>query len=52
LFLEQAGFEVYLPNVRYRTSRTRATKTAPLFPGYIFVRIEQSWPLSPWLTNP
>ena len=42
-FLEQAGFEVYLPKVRYRTSRTRATKTAPFFPGYIFVRIEQFW---------
>jgi hypothetical protein len=47
LFLEQAGFEVYLPRVRCRTSRTRATKTAPLFPGYVFVRIEQFGRLVP-----
>src|SRR5262245_52805913 len=33
-FLRQFGFETYLPRVRYRTSRKRLSKTAPLFPGY------------------
>jgi len=32
-FLEQAGYEVYLPLVRWRTSRTRATRVSALFPG-------------------
>jgi hypothetical protein len=38
-FLEQAGYEVYLPKVRWRTRR-RATRVSPLFPGYLFTRIE------------
>ena len=42
-FLEQAGYEVYLPLVCWRTSRTRATRVSALFPGYIFVRVEQLW---------
>jgi hypothetical protein len=42
-FLQQFSFETYLAKVRYRTSRTRATKTAPLFSGYIFVPVEQLW---------
>jgi hypothetical protein len=40
-FLEEAGYEVYLPLVRWRTSRTRATRLSALLPGYIFVRVEQ-----------
>jgi hypothetical protein len=39
-FLEQAGYEVYLPLVRWRTSRTRAKRVSALFPGYLFTRIE------------
>jgi hypothetical protein len=42
-FLEQAGYEVYLPLVRWRTSRTRATRVSALFPGYLFTRIELQW---------
>jgi transcription antitermination factor NusG len=42
-FLKQAGFEVYLPLVRWRTSRARATRVSPLFPGYCFIRIELQW---------
>jgi hypothetical protein len=41
-FLEQAGYEVYLPKVRWRTRRRR-TRVSPLFPGYAFVGIEQLW---------
>ena len=41
-FLEQAGFEVYLPLVRWRT-RHRRTRVTPLFPGYCFTRIELQW---------
>jgi len=41
-FLEQAGFEVYLPLVRWRTRRRR-TRVTPLFPGYCFTRIELQW---------
>jgi transcription antitermination factor NusG len=41
--LEQAGYEVYLPLVRWRTSRTRATGCRRYSPGYIFVRVEQLW---------
>jgi transcriptional antiterminator RfaH len=42
-FLEQTGYEVHLPLVRWRTSRTRAKRVSALFPGYIFVRVEQLW---------
>jgi transcription antitermination factor NusG len=41
-FLQQAGYEVYLPKVRWRTRRRR-TRISPLIPGYCFVRIEQLW---------
>jgi transcription antitermination factor NusG len=41
-FLEQAGYEVYLPLVRWRTRRRR-TRVTPLFPGYCFTRIELQW---------
>jgi hypothetical protein len=41
-FLEQAGYEVYLPLVRWRTRR-RCTRVTPLFPGYCFTRIELQW---------
>jgi len=41
-FLEQAGFEVYLPLVRWRTRRRR-TRVTPLFPGYCFTRTELQW---------
>jgi hypothetical protein len=42
-FLQQFGYETYLPKVRWRTSRTRATRVSALFPGYIFVRVERLW---------
>jgi transcriptional antiterminator RfaH len=42
-FLEHAGYEVYLPLVRWRTSRTRAKRVSALFPGYLFTRIELQW---------
>jgi transcriptional antiterminator RfaH len=36
-FLEQAGFENYLPMIRTEN------RIAPLFPGYLFVRIIDRW---------
>ena len=41
-FLQLFGYETYLPKVRWR-DRRRRTKTGPLFPGYIFTRIELQW---------
>jgi transcription antitermination factor NusG len=44
-FLEQAGFEVYLPKISYRRryKGRRLTVLSPLFPGYLFTRIELQW---------
>jgi transcription antitermination factor NusG len=44
-FLEQFGFEVYLPWVRrYQIRwRRRIEFLTPLFPGYCFTRIELQW---------
>jgi hypothetical protein len=44
-FLEQLGFEVYLPRVRHYWIRynRRIEHLAPLFPGYCFTRIELQW---------
>jgi transcriptional antiterminator RfaH len=38
LEFERGGFEIYLPRVKIRRK-----KIEPLFPGYVFVRIEQRW---------
>jgi transcriptional antiterminator RfaH len=37
LFLDQQGFETYLPKVKLRK------QVVPMFPGYLFVRIEDVW---------
>ena len=44
-FLEQAGFEVYLPKIRERRIRKgkRVETLLPLFPSYMFLRIELQW---------
>ena len=44
-FLQLFGYETYLPKVRWRTGRgrTRSRRVSALFPGYIFVRVEQLW---------
>jgi transcriptional antiterminator RfaH len=44
-FLEQAGFEIYLPKISYRRrcKGRRLTVLSPLFPGYLFTRIELQW---------
>jgi transcription antitermination factor NusG len=44
-FLEQFGFEVYLPRVWQRWHRfgRRIQVQAPLFPSYCFTRIELQW---------
>jgi hypothetical protein len=44
-FLEQAGYEVYLPKIRQRRHRKgrRIEVLSPLFPGYLFARIELQW---------
>ena len=39
--LAQSGYESYLP--RTRTKRSGKTIIAPLFPGYLFVKIEERW---------
>jgi transcriptional antiterminator RfaH len=36
-FLEQAGFEVYLPKIKIKQ------RVVPLFPSYVFVRILDRW---------
>lgn len=35
------GFESYLPQIKFR--RARKIRIAPLFPGYIFVRVIDRW---------
>ena len=44
-FLEQAGYEVYLPKIRQRRHHKgrRIEVLSPLFPGYLFTRIELRW---------
>lgn len=44
-FLEQFGFEVYLPRVRRFQTRwhRRIEMLTPLFPGYCFTRVELQW---------
>jgi hypothetical protein len=39
------GYETYLPKVRWCASRgrTRSRRVSALFPGYIFVHVEQLW---------
>ena len=44
--LEEAGFDVYLPKIRYRQNgRWRITA---LFPGYIFLQISHQWYRARW----
>ncbi|HEY2530136.1 MAG TPA: transcription termination/antitermination NusG family protein [Xanthobacteraceae bacterium] len=43
-FLEQFGFEVYLPRIRRHQLRDRRVEVlTPRFPGYCFTRIELQW---------
>jgi transcriptional antiterminator RfaH len=49
-FLQLSDFEVYLPLVRERrTVQARRTEVVrPLFPNYLFVRIELQWSRARW----
>jgi transcriptional antiterminator RfaH len=49
-FLQQAGFEVYLPQIRERKllRGRRVQMLSPLFPGYCFTRIELQWHAARW----
>jgi transcriptional antiterminator RfaH len=50
-FLGLAGYDTYLPRVRERRSRNgrRIVSTPPLFPSYLFVRIEEGrWWTARW----
>jgi transcription antitermination factor NusG len=50
----EQGFESYYPHVTIRPVNPRAQKTAPYFPGYLFVRadIDQTGTnLFRWMTN-
>jgi hypothetical protein len=44
-FLEQAGYEVYLPKIRQRRRhKGRPIEVlSPLFPSYLFTHIELQW---------
>lgn len=42
-FLKQASYEVYLPKILVKRNRE-----APLFPGYLFVRIIEQWWVVRW----
>jgi transcriptional antiterminator RfaH len=45
-----AGYEVYLPRLRERriVRGRRVEVTPPLFPGYLFLRIELQWSAARW----
>jgi transcriptional antiterminator RfaH len=49
-FLGLAGYTTYLPRLRERRSRggRRIIATPPLFPSYVFVRVELGWWRARW----
>jgi transcriptional antiterminator RfaH len=49
-FLGRSGFGVYLPRIREQRSNhgRRVVTTPPLFPNYLFVRIELQWHAARW----